>query len=479
MKRILLFTIVMATLGLPRTALAQSWAKIACGGEFSIGIKADGSLWGWGLNTNGQIGIGGTVSQPLPTRIGTDKDWKDIAAGGMHVLALKKNGTLWAWGNGAFGEVGDGGTSSTNDAPEQIGTDSDWVNISAGYASSFAIKKSGKLYCWGFNYYGNLGDSDNSNLYEPHLLNTKATFKQVAAGSLHGMALATNGSIWAWGYGGEGELGQGVGKSTESPIQVGTDTDWIWITCGMQHSMALKKDSTLWSWGANTFGQAGQGANNNALAPTQVGTARDWKYVTAGSFFSFGLKYDGTLWAWGDNRYGEIGKDSIKNIYVPTKVDSSTEWIGISGSTGTLHTQTLPATFYGYSAIGLKSNYNGYCASGVNTNYQLGSGDTTEDLTFDCTLGIKTGIKDVAYITPGIKIYPNPVAENLIVDAPQNAGVLTFRLYDLYGRQLLNQEIVGGQADISVGELPAGTYIARTTSPAGGIVNIQKIMVNR
>jgi alpha-tubulin suppressor-like RCC1 family protein len=125
-----------------RIGTDTDWATIANSswGNHVIAIKTDGSLWAWGDNRFGQLGIGVngidendlSANRNTPVRIGTDTNWTAIAAGGRYTIALKENGSLYAWGDNTYGQLGNG-TNTSNNAPIQVGTTNDWKAISAGY----------------------------------------------------------------------------------------------------------------------------------------------------------------------------------------------------------------------------------------------------------------------------------------------------------------------------------------------------------
>src|SRR5262249_23514164 len=100
---------------------AQCWKQVSAGNGYSLAIKTDGTLWGWGGNNHGQLGNGTTVSQNVPVQIGGANDWKQVAASFGHSVAIKTGGTLWAWGENSHGELGDG-TNTDRYLPVQIGS---------------------------------------------------------------------------------------------------------------------------------------------------------------------------------------------------------------------------------------------------------------------------------------------------------------------------------------------------------------------
>lgn len=140
---------------------ATTWQSIKAGDYNTFAIKIDGTLWGTGGNNYGSLGVGST-SQVISTmtQIGTASDWKQIAPGDAHTIGLKTNGSIWGWGQNDGYQMGDGSCCNNRLVPGQIGTDTDWkmVGTSSTY-SAFAIKNNGTLWGWGFNIAGLLGDN--------------------------------------------------------------------------------------------------------------------------------------------------------------------------------------------------------------------------------------------------------------------------------------------------------------------------------
>jgi len=143
--------------------LGGTWAN------HSIARKNDGSIWAWGWNYTGQLGLGDTgngTERIVPTKVGTDTDWTILSSGSGSTAVLKTNGTLWMCGDNSFGQLGLA-TKTQQNSFVQVGTDTDWVKAYCGGSNTFAIKANGTLWAWGRNDYGKLGFSDTNDRLAP------------------------------------------------------------------------------------------------------------------------------------------------------------------------------------------------------------------------------------------------------------------------------------------------------------------------
>ena len=301
----------------------NDWLKVTSGSLNTFAIKNNGTLWGTGTNQYGCLGVGTSISTYYSfQQIGTATNWSKIAAAQFFTIALKTDGTIWGWGQNDFFQV-IGGTVANQLIPVQIGTATDWVDIeTTSSRTSFAIKSNGTIWGWGSNSGMLLGSSAVSSLATPTQLNTATDWSKLAAGASHILALKTNGNLWAWGSANHGQLGNNAPNSSFNPILISTDT-WIYISAGTHTSFGIKSDGTLWSWGWNNSGQLGQGTTTNLLVPTQIGSATDWATVDTNQYnFTVATKTDGSVWAWGDNYFGEFGNGTTVGSTVPVLISS-------------------------------------------------------------------------------------------------------------------------------------------------------------
>ena len=321
--------------------------QISAGGDHSLLLKSDGTVWAWGNNMYGQCGTG-TVStrQSLAQVIGLT-DVVQISAGLYHNLALKSDGTVWGWGNNEYGQIGDGSMTNRH-VPVQITNAGTVVDIAAGHFGSAMIARvmiqgPRLLICeWGFV-------SDNS-CSSPRGISTQPNESSfvVSVGS-NGMTLIGD-DVYTWGVlGYTGHASNGFGQVTElGSIQS--------VSSGANHCLAMNDDGEVWFWGASpntitynlTQFDTAEIGNIKAISAggwlsdfvdvyslflRENGTVMVWDYVesapydvvglsdvamiSAGGWHALALKTDGTLWVWGDNTYGQLGDSGVGHTDAP------------------------------------------------------------------------------------------------------------------------------------------------------------------
>ncbi|WP_083996798.1 T9SS type A sorting domain-containing protein [Chryseobacterium sp. BLS98] len=458
-----------------KVGTATNWVKIAAGSDHSVGIKADGTLWTWGNNTSGQLGNGTnvqTIYDVSPKQVGTATNWLKISAGSYYTLAVKSNGTLWGWGSNQSGQLGNGTLSNSN-SPVQIGTATNWNIVSAGASHALGIKTNGTLWSWGYNAYGQLGSGTSGNTVNtPTQVGTSANSLLVSAGNNHSLEVNFAGSLRASGLNSSGQLGDNTlvqkntftavvcpsscsvptqlsvaniasttatinwagattapangymyaystnqivggidgttlsntanltnltpnttyyywvashcGSSQSRWVYGGTFTTladsgcWNVVAGGSTYAIAVKSDGTTWSWGKNEFGQLGDGTTINRTAPVQVEISNIWK-MSAGDQHVAAIKTDGTLWVWGRNNFGQLGTGNTIDKIIPVKIGMATDWVSVAVGS--------------YFTIAVKANGTLW-AWGRNTYGQFGNG-TTYDKNVPTQIGTLTNWKTV------------------------------------------------------------------------------------
>jgi uncharacterized protein (TIGR03437 family) len=214
---------------------------IAAGAYHSLALKGDGTVWAWGDNQNGELGDGSYVDSNVPVEVSGLSGVVAIAGGQYHALAIKSDGTVWAWGYNLHGELGNGSDGSTSNVPVQTSTLTGAVAIAAGLEHSLAVKNDGTVWAWGSNVDGAFGNgtADNAGSNVPVQVSGLAGAVEVAAGDHFSLALKSDGRLWAWGYNFDGELGDGSNGNSYVPVQVSGSTGVGAVAAGVYHSLAV------------------------------------------------------------------------------------------------------------------------------------------------------------------------------------------------------------------------------------------------
>jgi len=223
------------------------WCQISAGGAHSLAVRTNGTAWAWGCDGAGRLGVGGGGNQSSPVSVcGGFTDWCQVSAGQDHSLGLRSNGTAWGWGLNLVGATGINQSTpvTSRDSPVLVvGGFTDWCQISAGTAHSLGLRTNGTIWAWGCNGYGRLGN--NSTIVRSSPVSVVGGFTnwcQVSAGGYHSLAVRTNGTAWAWGSNGGGRLGDDSNITRSSPVSVVSGfTDWGQLSAGNQHSLGITR----------------------------------------------------------------------------------------------------------------------------------------------------------------------------------------------------------------------------------------------
>lgn len=319
------------------------WKKAVGGRAYGFFLAEDGSLWAAGTAERGVQGTNDGVDHKVLTRIGTDNDWADMACSrfwGYSAFAIKTNGTLWAWGENSAGQLGIGNTQAQT-LPVQVGTDTDWKQVAAGVSSVLALKADGSLWGWGLNMYGELFGYEGRQS-SPVRLGSETDWEKVLVIEFRAYAVKKDGTLWAWGDNSRNLLGFNTPTEEEStsegnPVEVVTEpriTKPTQVTavegevlavsgCENTLSVATGTDGIIekvWMFGSNADGALGDGkglGNGNkdipfATVPVNPSLKSSLKFTTmsSGQSYTMMLTDDGDIWGWGCNRGGQLGDET-------------------------------------------------------------------------------------------------------------------------------------------------------------------------
>ena len=474
--RNILMVILFATCCIPM-ANAQKWKTVKCGGEFTIGIKEDGSLWGWGMNGNGQLGFESEEQYvKKPRQIFQETDWKDVAAGSLHTIAIKNDGTLWGCGLNSNGQTGLGENDESMGYNryefEQIGTDTDWVAVEACYASSYAIKRDGSLWAWGYNLYGMLGTGNDTatSLFTPTKVGTQSHWVKVSAGGFATAAIDTNGHLYLWGLvfdGADYEILDQPFRMTAPEDSNATFTD---VSVGWDFMVALRNDSTLWASGSNYYGCLGELTDSIYVDGwTKVCTAHNWTKIRCGSICAYAINDKGEVYAWGGNLYGQLGFETPEqSTSTLTRIEDVKDCRDIQAAKSFLYEFSL----YGFHTCLLKED-GSLCNMGSNYVCQLGRGEPDYDIhTLYCE---ETSVREAMENNSDLLLFPNPCHGQVTVSRIPETAV-EIMLTDATGRLIRRIPVTDSEMQISMQGLADGIYFLQVSGKENRI--IKKIVKN-
>ncbi|MFC5468275.1 RCC1 domain-containing protein [Cohnella suwonensis] len=322
--------------------IPEKVSQVAAGFDHSLALTENGTVYAWGDNTYGQVGIGsakGIVSGPQ--KIEGLPPIAEIGAGFRHSLALDREGRVWVWGNNIAGQLGTGDRVDLR-KPTKIGLPGQAFSIAAGHRFSLATLDNGKVYGWGakcekdtkrsfaelmrligqsatgISYYvdanADPSSSDTQEICEfqgfvavssltPIEIPELAGSTQIVAGFGHVLALQADGTVKSKGCNAYGQLGYPTADIVPAETIPGLK-GIVAIAASTRHSMALDRDGKVWAWGADNTGQLGKNLGNleGVFEPEAVAGLPKITSIAAGHDFSLGLDEEGRVWAWGANK---------------------------------------------------------------------------------------------------------------------------------------------------------------------------------
>ncbi len=302
----------------------ERWRTIAGGTTHSCGIRVDQSLWCWGRNDFGQLGLGSLqsdIERNEPAQVGGDLDWESVSIGNETTCAIKTDHSLWCWGRNQYAQVGDG-SKETRLTPVAVA--GRWLAVSNGWDHTCAIDDERALFCWGANFKKQLG-AGTADALVPQRVSGVGSWQRVRAGESSTCGIQTDQSLWCWGSNDLGRLGLGNGAPAEImiPARVGTDA-WTEIAMKSQTVCALRDTGVLRCWGENTHGAIGDRTTAHRNVPTPVDDDRvtDWKAVEVGWDHTCAIRSTGELQCWGRNEHGQLVSDLSRPMRpLPTAVE--------------------------------------------------------------------------------------------------------------------------------------------------------------
>lgn len=357
------------------------FTHVALGSAHACAVERDGSLWCWGRNDDGELGLGygsTTVAQFAPSRVEDANDWVDVATGAYHSCGIRDEAgvgrTLWCWGHNSWGQLGLGSQEAST-VPARVGGEADWVGVAASLTTTCGLRGTvgdAEAYCWGRNDSGRAGQVGGpASFTEPQPVDAGFRFRELTMGAQAVCGLTTTDLLRCWGNnlylaisgGGpaamspftvagdvasastdgrqlcltttsgvlmckghniNGQLGIGEVTNQKVTLQpIGAESSWATVSTGAEFvgaetTCALRQDGTAACWGSDALGKVGQGrVAQVTLAPSPVATATSWSTVAVGLEATCALDTGGALWWWGEASGGQPPSDAPRNTDHP------------------------------------------------------------------------------------------------------------------------------------------------------------------
>ncbi|VAW97255.1 BNR repeat domain protein [hydrothermal vent metagenome] len=358
------------------------WKSLAAGGHHSCALKNDNSLWCWGKNFWGQLGVGNEFPASTLKKVTSEIGWTDVDSYFKTTCALKTDGSMWCWSQNHKGQLGTGSILFENIPTITNNNISDWNKIAIGQYHSCGLKNNNSLWCWGSATFGQLGpamaipDTTTAIPYSTVKLQVPGDWKtgKVFSGKYNTCAIEkiannttnpdkTVEDLYCWGRNKYNEINISVNLEVNTPSVIPKPENtlqWISASIGKRYICALANtditatQGSLWCWGDNYLGVIGNKTHYDSIdftsnasyeasrfipfnTPFNVNTPNTaagektmWRQVSAHDENVCAIKNDGTLWCWGENAFGEIGRgDVVLSAEPAQEATKSPNWVEV------------------------------------------------------------------------------------------------------------------------------------------------------
>ena len=298
------------------TRLSEGWQAVGVGAAHSCAIRIDGTLYCWGSNASGQLGVGaarGKCGRPSteceggPRAVAPALRFSAVSPGQRHTCAITTDQVLYCWGENLQFQTATEGAPFVR-IPVAVSQSLLFVDVGAGATHSCAVRTNGVVYCWGDGTLGALGRGDTISSVRPAPIVSPERFVQVRSGRLRSCAIALDGGLWCWGLEWESTSGN-VDFFHERllPHRIVGLPPVKDVSVSSSSICAVALDGTAYCWESNGFGQLGLGNITGTPTPTAVLTAERFQNASSGIIQSCATAVDGRALCWGNNSFGQLG----------------------------------------------------------------------------------------------------------------------------------------------------------------------------
>lgn len=379
----LLVALMMMLSQLP--ASAESVMFVRAGGSFGIALDESGVIWGWGDNGSGQLGNGNNKRAyfPIPCATGIDgTQVKDIQCGNLNTLFLMQDGTVWTCGRNNYGQQGQKTKKEYVFTPIQIPGLENIEKIACGFGQCLALDADGRVWSWGRNSNGQVGDGTKKGVKEPIMLDME-NIVDINCGGKFNMAMAADGTVWGWGDNEYGQLGDGLKlKDVVKPTKLAVSGMYTKVACGGDVGFGIDENGKLWAWGRNDYWQLGtKSVSKYTKTPVEVSLPEGTVVTEIYAYNSHtaAITDTGALWQWGGVFHGQVGNGERPWRDVPQEACPASGVVGTAVGSLQSYLLTEDGTLYGcgcneYGQTGAYRRMRYYVDRWMNTGLNLVSG---------------------------------------------------------------------------------------------------------
>lgn len=308
----------------PTRVNALALIAVSAGGYHSCGLTAGGAAYCWGYGGEGSLGTGKFDDSWSPMPVVGGESFSEIDAGTRHTCALTATGAAYCWGSNAQGQLGARPDRAPSATPLAVGGGIVFASLSSGGTHTCGLRADGAAYCWGDNAGGQLGVGGNNVTTSPTPLPVAGglAFASISAGESHSCGVTTDAALYCWGWNFDGQLGNGATQTASwAPVRVASNLTFTAVAAGGSHTCAIAVGGAAYCWGRNDNAQLGIGPSTqeSIATPQRVGTDLIFDKLSAGRGHTCGRGAD-TWYCWGDNESGVLGFGSTTDSGSPVKV---------------------------------------------------------------------------------------------------------------------------------------------------------------
>ena len=275
-----------------RVGVENKDEPVVLANQFSSGyyhacvIASDNKLYCWGRNHRGQLGNNSMVDSSRPVAVNmtgvlAGKTIKQISTGAYHTCVVASDDNAYCWGENMKGQLGNNSTANSS-VPVKVDTSGVLAGktikqMSVGTYNTCVIASDDKVYCWGSNAYGQVGNNSLTDSNVPVAVNTTGvlagkTIKQISVGHHRACAIASDDKMYCWGNNMGGALGNGSTADSHIPVSVNMSGILAGkvirrISIGAFHTCVYATDNKIYCWGSNNYGQLGNNSTANSGVP--------------------------------------------------------------------------------------------------------------------------------------------------------------------------------------------------------------------